>query len=536
MKLFPTQPGGDFFLIRKLIRQNLVYLIVIFLMLVGFGISLYIGTKQVYEEEAQWRSQKTMAEVTSGKTIISNYFSDLQRDLDFVLALPELKSYFVQEFNPLKESGAEKVLADFLEVKQSYQMTITNLSGAEMLKVESETLRTLSWPNALSNREIHSELFEKAVALEKGQIAFSPIYFATEKEGTKITKRVLMTLALPLFDDSAVKKGVSFIDLDLINVFKILANIQLFIQTDDGTDIFFDQKVGTFDIKNLGYALTGNSGWYPVTDLEMIHYSKVKIFADQPFIIAEYHQYPLLKVTLGKLIYLFGALFLLFFSLVVFSILTNFSVLKKTINTQKAIVFSLATLAEGRDPETGKHLERSRDYAVILARQLSTHQKFKKVITRDFLDNLYYAATLHDIGKVAIPDAVLLKNGKLTDVEFDEMKQHVLTGQNVLRETIEKYHLTESFLEMGMNICAYHHEKFNGKGYPEGLGGEEIPLEARIFALCDAYDAIRSKRSYKEGLSHLEAMNRIVADKNQHFDPDVVEAFLECEKKLLAIT
>ncbi len=171
---------------------------------------------------------------------------------------------------------------------------------------------------------------------------------------------------------------------------------------------------------------------------------------------------------------------------------------------------------------------------MILARQLSIHKKYKK-ITRDFLDNLYYAATLHDIGKVAIPDAVLLKNGKLTDVEFDEMKQHVLTGQNTQRDN-RKIHLTESFLEMGMNICAYHHEKFNGKGYPEGLVGEEIPLEARIFALYDAYDAIRSKRSYKEGLSDLEAMNRIVADKNQHFDPDVVEAFLDCEKKLLAIT
>ncbi|GAB6151368.1 hypothetical protein JCM17380_01180 [Desulfosporosinus burensis] len=477
-----------------------------------------------------------MAEVTSGKTIVSNYFSDLQRDLDFVLALPDIKSYFAKEFDPLKKSGAEKVLKGFLEGKQSYQMTVTNLSGAEMLKVESETKRPLFWPNGLSNREIHSELFEKALALEKEQIALSPIYFATEEEGTNVTKRVLMTLALPLSDDKEVKKGVLFIDLDLINAFEILPNNQLFIHTDDGVDVFFDQKVGTFNIKNLGYDLTGNSGWYPVTELEMIHYSNVKIFADQPFIIAAYHQYPLLKVTLGKLIYLFGALFLLFLSLVVVSIFTNFSVLNKTINTQKAIVFSLATLAEGRDPETGKHLERSRDYAVILARQLSTHKRYKKIITRDFLDNLYYAATLHDIGKVAIPDAILLKNGKLTDIEFDEMKKHVLTGQNVLRETIEKYHLTESFLEMGMNICAYHHEKFNGKGYPEGLVGEEIPLEARIFALCDAYDAIRSKRSYKEGLSHLEAMNRIVADKDQHFDPDVVEAFLECEEKLLAIT
>lgn len=536
MKRFPTQPGGDSFLIRKLIRQNLVYLIVILLLLVVFGISLYLGMRQVYEEEEQWRSQKTMAEVNSGETNISNYFSDLQRDLDFTLALPELKAYYAQDFDPLKRIGAEQVLTRFLEGKQSYQMSVTNDFGEEMLKVGSRTERALSWPNGLSNSEIHRELFEKAVALEKGQIALSPIYFATEKEGTKTKNRVLMTLALPLFDDRAVKNGVLFIDLDLINVFKILPNTQLFIQMNDGTDISLNQKDGTFNLKKLGYPLAGDSGWYPVNEMEMIHYSRVKIFADQPFIIAGYHQYPLLKVTLGNLIYMFGALLLLFLSLVLFSILTNFSILRKSISTQKAIVFSLAALAEGRDPETGKHLERSRDYAVILAQQLSTHKQCKKVITRDFIDNLYYAATLHDIGKVAIPDAILLKNGKLTDAEYEEIKKHVLTGKNILEETIKKYSLTESFLEMGMNICAYHHEKFNGKGYPEGLVGEEIPLEARIFALCDAYDTIRSKRSYKEGLSHLEAMNRIIADKNQHFDPKVVEAFLECEKKFLAIT
>lgn len=536
MKRFPTQLGIDSFLIRKLIRQNLVYLIVIFLLLVVFGISLYLGTRQVYEEEAQWRSQKTMAEVASGKANISNYFSDLQQDSDFILALPDLKTYFTRAFDPLKRIGAEQVLTGFLEGKQSYQITLTNVSGEEMLKVESKTKRVLSWSNGFSNSDVHRGIFQKAIKLEIGQIALSSIYFATEKEGTNTTKRVLMTLAMPIFDDHAIKQGVLYIDLDLANVYKILPNNQLFMQTIDGKDIFYNSKDGTFDIKELGYALTGNSGWYPVTELEMIHYSKVKVFDEQPFILAEYHQFPLLKVTLGKLIYLFGALFLIFLSLVVFSILTNFSVLKKTINTQKAIVFALATLAEGRDPETGKHLERSRDYAVILAQQLGTHKRYKKVITRDFLDNLYYAATLHDIGKVAISDAILLKNGKLTDVEYDEMKKHVLTGQNVLRETIEKYQLTESFLQMGMNICAYHHEKFNGKGYPEGFVGEEIPLEARIFALCDAYDAIRSKRSYKEGLSHLEAINRIIADKDQHFDPNVVEAFLECEEKLLAIT
>ena len=114
-----------------------------------------------------------------GENDYKQLFSDLQRDLDFVLALPDLKSYFAQEFDSINKSGAKQVLTDFLEGKQSYQMTITNLSGAEMLKVESETLRALSWPNALSNREIHRELFEKAVALEKGQIAFSPSYYAT---------------------------------------------------------------------------------------------------------------------------------------------------------------------------------------------------------------------------------------------------------------------------------------------------------------------------------------------------------------------
>ncbi|AFM39612.1 response regulator containing a CheY-like receiver domain and an HD-GYP domain [Desulfosporosinus acidiphilus SJ4] len=535
MKRFSTQPGEDSFIIRKLIRQNLVYLLVILLLLIIFGISLYFGTRQVYEEEEQWRSQKTMAEVASGKTNISEYFLDFRRDLDFILSLPNVKSYFNENFNPSKRSGAEKLLSSFSDSKKLYQMTVTNLSGAETLKVEGSTKRKSTWSDGMSNEELHRKLFEKAITLNKGQETLSPIYYGTVKEGANTTKRVLMTLAMPIYDDRSVK-GVLFIDIDLMNVFEVLPNTQLFLQTDYGADIFLDQKTGLLNVQRLGYDLTGNKGWYPVTDLEMIHYSWVKVFSDQPFIIAEYHQLPLLKVTLGKFIYLFGAICVVFLSLIILSIFTTFSVVKKTINTQKAIVFSLATLAEGRDSETGKHLERSRDYAMIIARQLSTTKRYNKVITHDFLDNLYYAAALHDIGKVAVPDAVLLKEGKLTDAEYQEMKKHVRTGQNLLRETIEKYHLTESFIEMGMNICAYHHEKFNGRGYPEGLAGEEIPLEARIFALCDAYDAIRSKRSYKKGLSHQEAVERIVADKNQHFDPEVVEAFLQCEEKLLAIT
>jgi putative two-component system response regulator len=489
----------------------------------------------VYDEEEQWRGQITMAEVSSGKTNISSYFTDLRRDLDFTLALPELKDYYSQDFTPLQKMEATHVLTGFLEGKQVYQMTLMNTSGQEKLQINNKTEPLLSWPHGLSNSDVHKNLLQRAMKLQKGQAVLSPVYFAAENKGSHLTKQVLITMAMPLIHDETTK-GVLFIDLDLSNVFKILPNTQLFIQTNNGNDIFYNQNTKTLTIKNLNYPLSDGANWYQLNDMEMIHYAQVQIFDQQPFILAEYHQLPLLKVTLGKLIYMFVALFLIFLSLVVYSILKNFSIVKKLAGTQKAIVFSLAALAEGRDPETGGHLERSRDYAIILAQQLQTHKPYEKTITNEFIDNLYYAAALHDIGKVAISDAILLKNGKLTDAEYDEMKKHVLTGKNILKETIEKYQLTESFLEMGMNICAYHHERMDGKGYPEGLKGQEIPLEARIFALCDAYDAIRSKRSYKEGLPHHEAVNRIVADKNRHFDPEIVEAFLECEARFLAIS
>lgn len=161
---------------------------------------------------------------------------------------------------------------------------------------------------------------------------------------------------------------------------------------------------------------------------------------------------------------------------------------------QKAIILSLANLAEWRDTETGHHLERTRNYGLILAQQLRKNNYYAKFIDDDFIDDLYNASPLHDIGKVGIPDSILLKQGKLTADEFDSMKKHVEIGKEILQKIINEFNITKSFIVMSMNIAAYHHEKYDGTGYPERLRGESIPLEARIYSLCDVYDALRAKK------------------------------------------
>ncbi len=187
-------------------------------------------------------------------------------------------------------------------------------------------------------------------------------------------------------------------------------------------------------------------------------------------------------------------------------------------------VFALAKLAELRDPETGYHLERTREYSVILAKELGCSE--------EFVANIYKVGPLHDIGKVGIPDRVLLKPAALTDEEYAEMKKHPVIGANVILSIIADHRLSRGYLLMAKDIIMHHHEKYDGSGYPCGLKGEEIPLSARIFAVVDAYDAIISKRPYKPALPHEEALRRIKKDSGTHFDPAVVEAFFRIHENL----
>ncbi len=201
---------------------------------------------------------------------------------------------------------------------------------------------------------------------------------------------------------------------------------------------------------------------------------------------------------------------------------------RKLQNARMATILGLAKLAEYRDEGTGAHLERIREYAKILAQALANDSKYRHIISPEYIDDIYQSSILHDIGKVGIPDAVLLKPDKLTDKEYEIIKRHTILGGDVIK-TIENRIVGRSFLAMGKEIAYNHHEKWDGSGYPAGLRGENIPLAARIVALADMYDALTTERFYKRAYTHKKSSQIINNLKAIHFDPAIVDVFLQLE-------
>ena len=194
--------------------------------------------------------------------------------------------------------------------------------------------------------------------------------------------------------------------------------------------------------------------------------------------------------------------------------------------SQMSTIFALVKLAESRDDETGTHVERTAELCRLMAIHLRRHSRYKDIIDDEYIENIYKASPLHDIGKVGVPDNILLKKGRLSSEEFEIMKSHVEIGYETLKEVHSKY-TGNSFLEIGMDITRSHHEKWDGSGYPRGLKGEEIPLAGRIMAIVDVYDALRSKRVYKEAYSHERSIRLINKNRGKHFDPTLVDVFLK---------
>ncbi|WP_035276915.1 HD domain-containing phosphohydrolase [Desulforegula conservatrix] len=203
-------------------------------------------------------------------------------------------------------------------------------------------------------------------------------------------------------------------------------------------------------------------------------------------------------------------------------------------NSQLATILALSKLAEQRDDSTGKHLERVQILCRMLADRLAFLPQYRTHISECYTENIFHASPMHDIGKVAIPDSILMKPGPLTSEEFDIMKRHTVVGFETLSEVYVLYP-GNAFINMGRSIARHHHERWDGKGYPDGLSGTSIPLSARIMSLVDVYDALRSERCYKPPFSHEKAVEIISEGSGTQFDPDIVKAFIDAAEEFRAV-
>lgn len=197
--------------------------------------------------------------------------------------------------------------------------------------------------------------------------------------------------------------------------------------------------------------------------------------------------------------------------------------------TKEVTIKSLASLAETRDPDTGGHIMRTQNYIKILAQHLKKQDRFEKILSSEHIEHIFKSAPLHDIGKVGVRDSILLKPGKLTDEEFTEMKKHCQLGHDALAAAEKEIGEKVEFLQFAKEIAYTHHEKWDGSGYPQGLKGDQIPISGRLMAIADVYDALISKRVYKGPFPHKKAVSIIAEERGKHFDPDLVDTFLEIE-------
>ena len=202
---------------------------------------------------------------------------------------------------------------------------------------------------------------------------------------------------------------------------------------------------------------------------------------------------------------------------------------------QEAIIVAMASMAETRDQETGNHIRRTQNYVRALATRLQSHPRFASALTDEAIELLYRSAPLHDIGKVGIPDRILLKPGNLDREEFERMKMHAVYGRDTIMLVEKHIGGSNSFLMFAREIAHSHQEKWDGSGYPQNLVGEQIPLSARLMAVADVYDALISKRVYKPAFTHEQALDVMRKGRGSHFDPDVLDAFFEIEGEFARI-
>ena len=249
-----------------------------------------------------------------------------------------------------------------------------------------------------------------------------------------------------------------------------------------------------------------------------------------PALLEESRKSVLLIIIIGGFFF-YISLFLLFLR----SYLNQKRTILRLDESQSLTIITMSRLAELRDDNTGAHINRTSMYCRLLGEALHRDERYQHYVTREYIDDLVRSAPLHDIGKVGIPDNILQKPGKLTEEEFEIIKKHPVLGANVLEEAASSLNFL-TYFELAHQIVRSHHENWDGSGYPEGLSGEAIPLSARIMALADVYDALTTKRPYKEPMSHEEALSFIKKERGKKFDPQLADIFLSLTEDILAVS
>jgi putative two-component system response regulator len=520
----------------KLFKQNKVFLVIVLLLFFVVGFVVYVTASQIYELEISLQEKNEKARLQTAKEVIEVYFSELGKRLRFLSDLKATGSYVDSGFSSDKrKSEVEEAFYELAAInKDIYQVSIIDLSGNEVVKVinRNDGNTNIASASELENRK-NKYFFRNALKLEKNNMYVCSIELNLDETDGSPRYTPLFNLSGPVINSNSENIGVLSMSVYLSEIFNMMPD-NVFIRSEGG-DIVSLRPDGSFEISRMEYDFRGRQGKLNISDNESIHYLTANIPSTNNILLGMRHDLSMFKASLVGLALTPSSLIVLFISLVGLISYLNISRSREVVSAQKTLIHSLAYLAEWRDKETGCHLERTKKYAATLARQLRKNRKYRMVITDEFIEDISDAAPLHDIGKVGVKDSILLKPGRLDDDEFEEMKKHVNIGRSVLDRDIEESRTKQSFIIMGRNICAYHHERYNGKGYI-GFKGKEIPLEARIFSLCDAYDAIRADRPYEDEVSHTEAVERIRADRGEHFDPDVVDAFLECENEFLEIS
>jgi len=518
-------------MIRKILLQNKTFFSIILVFILFFSMVLYFGTKKIYERESKWRDETGVSLLNLGNDAIQSVFNNFNHHLSFLKNLPSIKGFVESDFASFDyRNEAIDIFYKFTNItKEIYQVGIINNSGMEIVKIENtkNETKTIVPFSELYARNSHYHL--NNIQNIKDKNIYSSIDLKYDHNIEKKTFVPVVHIYTSLTDDKGDKKGSLLLTIKISNILTLLPK-GIFIQTTEGKLVALNSD-GTVVVEESKYKFVNLSGQFKISNTDNIHYSSLFLSSKNTIIVGLHHSHIGLKADLQKLILISIIMLCIFFAFIGVISYFNISRIEEKNRAQRALMSSLVELTDWRDPETGNHLKRTQLYSRTLANQLHKNEKYQKTITEQFVQDIYDTAPLHDIGKVGVKDSILLKTGKLTFDEMKIMQEHVNIGRQVIQDVIDNFNINESFIIMARNICGSHHEKYNGAGYPVGLKSMDIPLESRIFALVDVYDALRSKRPYKGEIAHSKTVEIICSEIGEHFDPDVVEEFLKVSNK-----